>query len=112
MKKLPAPDTDDREDSDADRILPALADEITYNLKEFIPINEEDSDKDTTESDLNFLNNHLAICDGLLPHIKTLDGLCSLSNTVCKLIEVRRKVKKLEFGSMKISGGKGLVILD
>lgn len=78
---------------------------IDYTLEAFIPISETASDKETTESDLAQLNNHLAIFNGVLPHVRTIQGLVAVSGAVCKLIETRRKVKKLEYGA-PVKGSK------
>lgn len=84
--------------ADTPEVLPALKDSLSYELEQFTPIREEDSDRNTTVSDLQLLNNHLSMCNAALPNVRTLAGLCVLSNTVCKLIETRRKVKKLSYG--------------
>lgn len=78
-------------------VLPALAD--SYQVSSFTPVNEADDDKTTTQSDLDMLNNHLAACAAALPKVYTIGSLCMLSATVAKLIEVRRKVKKLPYGN-------------
>jgi hypothetical protein len=79
----------------------ALAKETCYELEPFQAVQEDSSDKETTISDLAILNNHLALCTAALPHVHSIQTLCSLSSTVTKLIEVRRGVKKLEYGSPK-----------
>lgn len=80
-------------------LLPATIQEICdYELEAFIPVSEPADDQETTRSDLAMLNNHLAMCNATLPYVRSLDGLCSLSSTVCKLIETRRRVKKLKLG--------------
>ena len=68
-------------------------------LRPFVAISESDNDKATTESDLNILNNHLELCNAALPSVHSIVGLCMLSATVTKLIETRRKVKKLALGA-------------
>lgn len=78
----------------------------TYLLEPFIPIREEDEDKATTVSDLAVLNNQLAIMDAIIPGIMTLDGMIQISNTMCKLVETRRKVKKLAYGESLVKGGR------
>ncbi len=72
-------------------------------LRPFVAITESDTDKLTTESDLNILNNHLELCNAALPSVHSIVGLCMLSTTVTKLIETRRKVKKLAYGSSSAS---------
>ncbi len=80
-------------------VLPAIQDDPQgYALEPFVPVNEQATDQETTASDLAMLNNHLAVCSMSLPHMRTIDGLCKLSITVAKLIETRRKVKKLKYG--------------
>lgn len=78
--------------------IPTLAEELNYELQPFKPVDEAADDEATTEADLSILNNHLAMCDGALPKVRTIAGLCALSATACKLIELRRKVKKLPLG--------------
>lgn len=86
---------------------------LDYNLEEFVPINEESSERETTIADLAALNNHMAVCNGVLPYVRSIESLCTLSNTVCKLIETRRKVKKLEFGAPNGKGsGRTFEVLD
>lgn len=85
---------------------------LDYELEPFTPVSEEDSDKQTTASDLAILNNHLAMCSGALPHVRTVDSLCSLSSTVCKLIETRRRVKKLQLGDNGSSKGRTFEVLE
>lgn len=76
----------------------------TITLKDFTPVTEQDDDKTTTESDLDILNNRLAMHHAALPHIRTLAGLCMESSTVIKLIDYRRKVKKLAVGKPNEKG--------
>lgn len=100
-----------------DNSLPALSESkaptLEVELKEFIPVEETDSDTQTTKSDLAQLNNHLAMCNASLPYVRSIDSLCRLSDTVCKLIEVRRKVKKLDYGSNnKGSSGRAFEVID
>lgn len=78
-----------------------LARESEYELEAFTPVKEDSSDKDTTVSDLALLNNQLALCNAALPHVQSIQTLCSLSTTVQNLIRTRRGVKKLEYGSPK-----------
>ena len=78
--------------------LPSLVDASTYELEAFIPVTEADSDKDTTVADLAMLNNNLAVLNAALPEIRTIDSLCKIASTTAKLIETRRKVKKLDYG--------------
>lgn len=92
-------------------VLPALQDD-SYTLEPFSPISESDSDAATTQSDLAMLNNHLAMCSMALPSIRTVAGLCVLSTTVTKLIETRRKVKKLAYGDPGSKGGRAFEVLE
>jgi hypothetical protein len=85
---------------------------LDYELESFTAITEEDTDKQTTASDLAVLNNHLAMCSAVLPHVRTIDSLCSLSSTVCKLIETRRRVKKLQLGASDTNKGRTFEILE
>lgn len=98
--------------SDYAEVLPTLDNQIKYELEPFKPINEQDSDKEATVSDLALLNNHLAMCDAALSSVKTISGLCLLSATVCKLIETRRKVKKLSFGNSTPSSGRVFEVIE
>ena len=70
----------------------------TYVLEDFIPVTSKMDDRETTESDLNILNNHLGLCHATIPYIKDIQDLCALSHTAAKLIECRRKVKSLPYG--------------
>lgn len=81
-------------------------------LRPFLPVDEKSTDSETTTSDLNILNNHLEMCDLALPSVKTVAGLCMLSATVAKLIEVRRKVKKLDYGARNGSVGRTFEVLE
>ena len=83
-----------------------------YSLEPFKPVEESDDDKTTTISDLVVLNNHLAMCSAVLPHVRTVTGLCALSATVCKLIETRRKVKKLAYGNLGDKSGRTFEVLE
>lgn len=95
-------------------LLPATLEDIcNYELEPFTPISEADDDTATTKSDLAQLNNHMAMADAMLPHVRSLDGLCKLSQNVCRLIETRRRVKKLKLGdSSNKETGKTFEILD
>lgn len=86
-------------------LLPAIVHQ-QYIKEEFIPVKEEHTDQETTIADLRILNNHLALYEGLLPYLCTVDALCKVSLVVNKLIEMRRKVKKLKMGdySNAVSG--------
>lgn len=75
-----------------------------YELEPFSPVFEDDNDTTTTAADLQHLNNILATSAALLPHVRTIPNFCALSITVCKTIEMRRKVKKLPFGEPKEGG--------
>jgi len=84
-----------------------------YAMREFIAVEEDDTDKQTTIADVAILNNQLALCHAASFKINNLVALCALSNTVIKLIEARRKVKKLQYGDKAAGGGKGgLTVLD
>lgn len=84
-----------------------------YELEAFTSIKETDDDRATTVSDLQILNNHLAVCNAILPGVMTIAGLCALSQVVCKLIETRRKVKKLSYGeSAGSSKGKIFEVIE
>ena len=83
-----------------------------YELEPFKAVEEPDDDKVTTTSDLGILNNHLAMCSAVLPNVRTVAGLCALSATVCKLIETRRKVKKLAYGNLGDKGGRTFEVLE
>lgn len=89
--------------------LPAISREnLGYELEPFKPIDEQASDKETTISDLALINNHLAVHNHFLPHVRTIKSLCAMSITVTKLIEMRRKVKKLQLGQPNGKGGSGI----
>lgn len=92
-------------------ILPAVT-EDAYPLEPFTPIGVNDTDHTTTESDLAILNNHLALCSMALPSIRTVAGLCVLSTTVTKLIEARRKVKKLAYGDSNGKRGSAFEVIE
>lgn len=86
-----------------------------YELNPFTSdITADSSHEQTAVADVNQINNHLAVAHGLLPEITTIQGFCALSVTVCKLIEYRRKVKKLPFGEPAKGGGssRGFTVLD
>lgn len=90
-----------------------ISDSMVYELEEFIPVREETSDKETTTYDLAVLNNHLAMHSAVLPYVRTIASLCALSASACKLIETRRKVKKLPFGDPSGKGsGRTFEILE
>lgn len=98
-------------------IIPKMTDHVPavldYELQGFLPVDEAAGDKETTIADLAALNNHMAMCNGVLPYVRSIESLCTLSNTVCKLIETRRKVKKLEFGVVSGKGsGRTFEVLD
>lgn len=101
----------DAQPSNKTEILPAITEE-SYTLEQFTPVGVNDSDATTTESDLAILNNHLALCSMALPSIRTVAGLCVLSTTVTKLIETRRKVKKLAYGDPGSKGGRAFEVLE
>lgn len=92
-------DTDPYDDDDEAENLPTLYSNSQVTLQPFQAIDEQSTDQQTTISDLAILNNHLAVCEAVIPRANTIAALCMLSATVCKLIETRRKVKKLAFGS-------------
>ena len=92
-------------------LLPAK-EEINYELEAYQPILEQDNEQATTISDLSILNNHLAMCTAALPNIRTIGSLCMLSATVCKLIETRRKVKKLPFGDGNKGAGRVFEVIE
>lgn len=89
--------------------LPAISSEqLGYELEAFKPVDEQASDKETTISDLALINNHLAVHNHFLPHVRTIKSLCAMSITVTKLIEMRRKVKKLQVGQPAGKGSGGI----
>lgn len=102
-------DDDDDVEADVPDIIHAPAtpiiDVIDYPLEQFTAVTEEADDKETTISDLQILNNHMAMVNGILPHLRTADMLFKSAQTAIKLVEARRKVKKLEYG--KQGTGKG-----
>lgn len=87
-----------------DNLPTTISQQMVYELEDFSPVREETSDKETTIYDLAVLNNHLAMHSAVLPYVRTIGSLCALSASACKLIETRRKVKKLPFGD---PSGKG-----
>ena len=97
-------------DEDKDRnpiTTSALTEIMTYEIEEFIAVRESDDDVKTTTADLVELNAFLAATHAALPMVRTVAGLCMLANTACKLIERRRKVKKLPIGeSVNKKGGR------
>jgi hypothetical protein len=86
--------------------------EMDYVLQDFQPIDEAAQNKETTISDLALLNNSLAMCSAVLPHVKTIDSLVSLNSNICKLIETRRKVKELPFGQSEKKGGRVYEVIE
>lgn len=105
-------DEDETEEKETDN-LPTLYNPRLITLQPFKPVTETSDDRETTEADLNHLNNHLAICDAAIPKANTIASLCMLSNAVCKLIEVRRKVKKLGYGEpAKAGSGRVFEVLE
>lgn len=82
-------------------VLPAEQDPRTNLVPQFIAVDVDSTDKETTIADLDHINVLLERCHYAAPYVKTLGGLAALSATVCKLIEVRRAVKKLPYGSPK-----------
>lgn len=98
----------DEEKDETKELYPILAEKVTrYEIKPFAPIDRHDTEDATSDSDLGVVNNFLAVCDASLLSVRTIENLCSLSNAVCKLIETRRKIKKLPFGQEP--GGRGRV---
>lgn len=94
--------------TDEAELLPLANDEVAPILTtDFHVVSESDTDKITTQADLHLLNNMLGLCHAATFKVATIAGLCALSTTVCKLVETRRKVKKLAFGEPGKSGGKG-----
>lgn len=87
-------------------VLPAPAQSRT----DFTPIDYDANDKQTTIADLEQLNDLLDFCHQALPCLRTMSGLKDLSNTVCKLIETRRNVKKLPYGALKSVQRQGRTI--
>lgn len=85
-------------------VMPSISENIGYQIEVYTPIDEQHSDKETTESNLNVINNHLAMINGMLPHLKTIDSVFKSSLTAIKLIECQRKVKKLEYGKPQKGG--------
>lgn len=80
-------------------ILPAEAEKLQSLLYQTVAVSLEDDDDATTKSDLAHINNHLAMNDAALKNVRSVVTMCALANTACKLIETRRKVKKLPFGT-------------
>jgi hypothetical protein len=99
------------ESTNKTEVLPALQDD-SYTLEAFTPIGVDAADHETTASDLAILNNHLALCSMALPSIRTVAGLCVLSTTVTKLIEARRKVKKLAYGDSNGKRGSAFEVIE
>lgn len=80
-------------------VLPAAGIDGENNLMySFKAISADDDDETTTDSDLGILNNHLAMNQHALKNARSVMSICALANTACKLIETRRKVKKLAYG--------------
>jgi len=84
----------------------------THELEPFTPISLHSTDDETTASDLQVLNNNLVVCAALLPHVRTIPNFCALAITVTRLIETRRKVKKLPFGKEKGENSRGFEVLE
>lgn len=84
----------------------------THILEPFTPIDVHATDEETTISDLQVLNNNLVVCAALLPHVRTIPNFCNLAVAVTKLIEMRRKVKKLPFGKEKGENSRGFEVLE
>lgn len=106
---------DESEDKDTifNALYPILAERVdTYNIEPFIPIDIHDTEERTDVADLAVVNNFLAVCDKSLTYVRTIENLCSLSGTVLKLIEARRKVKKLPYGKEQTKGGRVFEIVE
>lgn len=95
MKDIPM----EAEDEGSLVTIPATISTLSdYELERFIKIEDHHTDPETTKADLAILNNHLAMCEAVLPHVRTVSGLCALNTSVIRLLESRRKVKKLDYG--------------
>lgn len=95
-------------------VLPANVDIKLDALYEVAPVSLECDDDETTSADLAMLNNHLMMNDLMLRNTRSIVSMCALAASACKLIELRRKVKKLQLGAAteKDSGrGKTYTIL-
>lgn len=92
-------------------VLPAEAEKIKSLLYETLPVTLEDDDDATTKSDLAHINNHLAMNDAALKNVRSVMTMCALANSACKLIETRRKVKKLPFGTNTAPTGRTWEVL-
>lgn len=86
----------------------------TLSVAPFTAVDESSTDQETTVADLEHLNMLLERCHYAAPHINTMGGLAALSATMCKLIEVRRAVKKLPYGAPKQGAGgtRSIIPLD
>jgi hypothetical protein len=112
MKALPYNDEEENETLPKKMEEP-LTDNIPYVIPDFVPVTEEMSDRETTVNDLSELNTQLALLHYSIPQIKTFDTLLKVCNVTCKLIETRRKVKKLPFGEPTGKGnGRGFEVVE
>lgn len=113
MPKLLDPLDAEDDAAPASDYLPAIVEDLVYELEPFQPIDSNHSEEETTRSDLAILNNQLAVLSHALPAVRTIQSLCALTNSVCKAIEYRRKVKKLPFGEPTGKGsGKTFEVLE
>lgn len=80
-------------------VLPATVEIKLDALYEVTPVSVECDDDTTTSADLAMINNHLMMNDLMLRNTRSIVSMCALAASACKLIELRRKVKKLQLGA-------------
>jgi hypothetical protein len=75
--------------------------EVLPPMRPYIEINSESNDALTTEADLNIINNYLEVTSSAIGSTKgmSIGAMSLLAKTAVTLIEARRKVKKLPYGT-------------
>lgn len=79
-------------------------------LAPYVDVHHNSAPERVLESDMKVLNNHLIANDFALQNASSTAAIVALAGSACKLIEVRRKVKGLQYGAP--SGPQGKVWED
>lgn len=90
-------------------VLPAL-DNTRFQAHQFTPVTVDDSDRTVTIQDLEILNGAMEMGIQAYQGARSLLGLIALSEHMMRLVQCRRGVMKLPYGSNKGASKKGRAI--
>ena len=76
---------------------PATMEDLVF--APYVDVHANSDEARVLESDIKVINNHLIANDFALQKSSSTAAICALATSACKLLEVRRKVKGMTYGS-------------